>query len=41
MLAQVAEEVGELSIHCYYGLKSMREGEYEIDPQGILLFYLI
>lgn len=33
---QVAEEVGELKVHCYYGckLKDPSTGEYEVDPQG-------
>ena len=34
---QVAEEVGELKVHCCYGcqLKDLTSGEYEPDPQGM------
>ena len=35
-LFQVAEQVGELMIHCRYGCKPAQDGSgaYEIDPSG-------
>ena len=33
---QIADQVGELLIHCRYGCKPSQErpGEYEVDPSG-------
>ena len=37
--AKVAEEVGELLIHCRFGCKaSERPGTFEADPNGITVF---
>ena len=36
MCSQVAEEVGELLIHCRYGCRAgEHQGTFEVDPNGV------